>query len=45
MSHTQSDNRAFAELIDDLKAKIEKVFHRSGNTEQMVEEIMSVNPL
>lgn len=45
MIHKQCDNIPFAELINDLKAKIEKVFHHSGDTEKMVKKIMSVNPL
>lgn len=45
MIHTQSEHRPFAELINELKDKIGMVFHNSGNTEQMVKEIMSVNPL
>ena len=45
MIHTESEHRPFAALINELKDKIGMVFHNSGNTEQMLTEIMSVNPL
>lgn len=41
----QNNTKPFAELINDLKTKMELVFHQSGNTDQMMKEIMSLNPL
>lgn len=45
MSYTQNDNGSFEKLINDLKTKMELVFHRPHNKEQVLQEIMSANPL